>query len=74
MGSEGYLQWLARETRTCWWHDSAEPMEVDRAIGRGAVGATTNPLLSNLAVLGQRERWGPHIDEVLVRGLDGERT
>jgi transaldolase len=40
-----FLRWLSGSTRTAWWHDSAIPEEVDRAIADGAVGVTTNPVL-----------------------------
>jgi len=72
MGSEGYLGWLAG-TKTRWWHDSADPGEVDRGIARGASGATTNPMLSSFAIAANRELWGPQIRDVFARGLDGER-
>lgn len=61
MAAEPYLSWVARETATCWWHDSAEPVEVDWAIEHGAVGATTNPYLSHLALAGDRARWAAEI-------------
>jgi len=72
-GDRQWLQWLARSTKTQWWHDSAEPSEIDRAIGLGAVGATTNPMLSNWALSGNREAWGDRIRDVLSRGLENER-
>lgn len=46
MGDESYLQWLVRTTPTTWWHDSADPEELDRGLLHGASGVTTNPLLS----------------------------
>jgi len=73
MESENYLTWLARKTRTRWWHDSAEPAEVDRAIRRGAVGSTTNPLLAHRAASKEREAWGAEIHAVLTKGYDDER-
>jgi hypothetical protein len=50
MGRESYLQWAIENTRTVWWHDSAEPSELEKGLERGAVGVTTNPFLSHLAV------------------------
>lgn len=41
-----YLQWLAHDTPTRWWHDSAIPAEIDAAIANGALGVTTNPVLT----------------------------
>jgi len=40
-----YLRWLASETPTTWWHDSADAEELRYALGHGATGATTNPVL-----------------------------
>lgn len=40
-----YLDWLGRDTPTRWWHDSADPAELDVALDRGACGVTTNPVL-----------------------------
>jgi len=46
MENESYLQWLVRETKTTWWHDSGDPDELRRGLEHGASGVTTNPLLS----------------------------
>jgi transaldolase len=64
-----YLNWLARETRTAWWHDSADPVELRAGLDRGAVGVTTNPVLAATALERNRERWAAEIDEVLARKL-----
>ena len=52
-----YLQWLGQETPTSWWHDSADPDELSRGLAQGAVGVTTNPFLSNLALRAHPARW-----------------
>jgi len=52
-----YLRWVIDNTKTVWWHDSEEPSELERGIQRGAIGATTNPFLSHLAIA-QRHRQG----------------
>lgn len=57
MTSLNYLQWLAQETPTAWWHDSADPSELARGLAHGAVGATTNPVLVNLALRNDPDRW-----------------
>lgn len=58
MTPTSYLQWLAQETPTAWWHDSADLDELARGLAHGAVGATTNPVLVNLALRSQPDRWG----------------
>jgi transaldolase len=73
MPRENFLRWLSSSTKTRWWHDSAEPEEVERAIRLGAVGATTNPMLANWAISSHKEAWGAQIREVLARGLEIER-
>lgn len=57
MPQMNYLQWLAGETRTAWWHDSGDPGELASAIANGAVGATTNPVLAAQALKANRELW-----------------
>ncbi|MGC8782599.1 MAG: transaldolase family protein [Anaerolineae bacterium] len=57
MAATSYLQWLAQETPTAWWHDSADPDELARGLAHGAVGATTNPVLVNLALRSRPDRW-----------------
>lgn len=64
-----YFDWLARETRTAWWHDSADPVELQAALGRSAVGVTTNPVLSAVALKRNRDRWAAEIEGVLSRKL-----
>jgi transaldolase len=44
MGS--YFAWLAEKTPTRWWHDSAIPDEMLAAKKLGALGVTTNPVLT----------------------------
>ncbi len=59
-----YLQWLARETPTAWWHDSADPREIAVALKNGAVGITTNPLLIKQALSGPEQPWRELLREV----------
>ena len=54
---KNYLQWLASETQTIWWHDSANQDEQARAFGWGAVGMTTNPFLVNQTLASLPEDW-----------------
>ncbi|MBL7186009.1 MAG: hypothetical protein ISS70_06765 [Phycisphaerae bacterium] len=68
-----YLQWAIENTKTAWWHDSAEPGELECAMRRGAVGATTNPFLSNLALSVNRDAWAGEIDRALSENAEPER-
>lgn len=68
MGST-YLEWVSTQTQTKWWHDSADPAELDMALQRGAIGVTTNPFLSNLALAKNRAPWGAEIQRVLAQNL-----
>ena len=45
-----YLNWLAAETPTAWWHDSGDPLELSNALTLGACGVTTNPILTAQAL------------------------
>ena len=68
-----YLQWAIENTKTAWWHDSAEPGELKLGMRRGAVGATTNPFLSNLALSVNRDAWAEEIDRALSENTEPER-
>jgi transaldolase len=71
--SNTYLNWVIGNTPTKWWHDSAEAGELDLGLQRGAIGVTTNPFLSNLAIRADRELWGSEIADVLARNLPAEQ-
>jgi transaldolase len=68
-----YLSWVINHTPTKWWHDSAATAELDLAVERGCVGATTNPLLSSVALKTDRALWSAEIESVLARNLPGEQ-
>ena len=68
-----YLNWVLQNTPTKWWHDSAATAELDLGLERGAIGATTNPFLSNIALRTDRELWASEIDAILARNLPAEQ-
>jgi transaldolase len=70
--SNTYLDWVIGNTSTRWWHDSAEEAELDLGLKRGAVGVTTNPFLSNIALNKDRGLWSAAIEEVLARKQPAE--
>ena len=72
MGADTYLDWLVKSTRTSWWHDSADPFELQRALDRGAIGVTTNPFLSSVALAKNRAAWAADVESVLAKNLDAE--
>jgi transaldolase len=67
MPMDGYLDWVLRNTKTVWWHDSAELGELEVGLERGAVGVTTNPFLTNLALSKRRQEWAERIQQVLAQ-------
>jgi len=69
---ETYLDWLLRRTATRWWHDSADPAELQRGLKRGAVGATTNPFLTNLALVNNRPLWAHEVRQALATNREPE--
>ena len=73
MKQSGYLQWAVENTKTVWWHDSAEPREIERGIQRGAIGATTNPFLSHLALSLNKDAWAKEMGRVLSEQMEPER-
>ena len=70
--SDTYLNWVSENTSTKWWHDSAESAELDLGIERGAVGVTTNPVLSAAALQKNRALWSAEIEAVLAQKLPAE--
>ena len=59
-----YLQWLTQNTPTKFWHDSAIPSEIDAAIENGALGVTTNPVLTYKTLQAVPEFWQPQVDQI----------
>jgi len=59
-----YLQWLTSETPTKFWHDSAIPSEIDESIKNGAMGVTTNPVLTYKTLQAVPEFWQPMVDQI----------
>lgn len=57
MHANQYLKWLSENTVTAWWHDSADPHEIEIGIANGAVGITTNPLLIKHALYKPDKIW-----------------
>jgi transaldolase len=76
MDNDSYLRWLANDTPTPWWHDSADPEELERGLAQGACGVTSNPVLTYRALTAQpafwRERVGP-LDPSLDPSTKAER-
>jgi transaldolase len=73
MPNQSYLDWVVRNTRTQWWHDSAVAAELALGLERGAIGVTTNPYLANLALVKDRQLLAPAIEAVLARNLPPEQ-
>ncbi|MBT3320501.1 MAG: hypothetical protein HN389_12140 [Clostridia bacterium] len=54
-----FLQWIAKETKTKWWHDSADIGEISNSLKNGTVGVTTNPPLIAATLASNPEQWKP---------------
>ena len=72
MSDQTYLRWMIENTATTWWHDSAEDGELRLGLERGAVGVTTNPFLSNIAVNRCRDLWRSELAAVCKANLQAE--
>jgi len=72
MAHASYLQWLARETPTTWWHDSADPDELRTGLAHAASGVTTNPLLTSRTLRGRPDIWADALKAV-PKDLPSER-
>lgn len=68
-----YLNWIVENTSTAWWHDSADPAELQLGFERGAVGVTTNPYLSSVALAKNRDAWAVDVNSVLAKNLGAEQ-
>src|SRR5688572_15278683 len=49
-----------------WWNDSGVPSEVAEAVGLGAVGGTSNPVIVSQAVKAQPALCDPLIDRIVA--------
>jgi transaldolase len=75
MISDDYLSWLSTCAPTTWWHDSADPGELEDALSRGAVGVTTNPVLVPQALKANADLWEDEIARALREANDaGEKA
>ena len=74
MAEPNYLRWIAENTPTAWWHDSGDPEEMERGKADGAVGVTTNPVLSARALETNPEYWRPRLDGGWQRLDAGQRA
>jgi transaldolase len=73
MKNNTYLNWVITNTKTSWWHDSADTDELAFALGHGAVGVTCNPYLSNLTIAKCRPKGDQEIEAVIAKGLPAEQ-
>ena len=65
MNEKSYFQWLSEETNTKWWNDSGLTEDIALALRHGAVGVTTNPVLSSVALKTNKDLWISEIREAL---------
>ena len=61
--SDPLLKYVAENTQTVLWNDSADPKELANAISWGAVGATCNPIIALTALKSDKEYWTKRIKE-----------
>lgn len=58
------LRLASETTPTALWNDSADPDELARSIGFGAVGATCNPVIALAGIQAHLEEWRPRIQQL----------
>lgn len=63
-GAPSVLRDAADRFPTVLWNDSADPEELTRSIGFGAVGATCNPVIAVAAISADLPRWTTRIREL----------
>lgn len=62
--ADTYLEWLNEATPTRWWHDSGNPDEIALGRSRGALGVTTNPVLTFRTFRMNPEFWAEKVNAV----------
>jgi Transaldolase len=60
------LATMARTTPTEYWNDSCAIAELEYAVARGAVGATSNPTIVGEVLKKELAVWGPRIRQIAV--------
>lgn len=48
-----------------WWNDSCDLDELGEAVARGAVGATSNPVIVSTVLAGAPTTWDPVLDRII---------
>ena len=66
-----YLRWLARDTQSEFWHDSAIRARQIEGFQNGAVGMTTNPFLIHQTLSTDPAHWRERLESV-PKGLQGD--
>ena len=59
-----------QQTTDCgsdWWNDSNDHVELQHAFDEGAVGATSNPVITYQSVKNHPDLWMPVIDEMILK-------
>ena len=62
--SDTYFDWLTSNTPTRWWHDSGSPFEIELAKQRGALGVTTNPVLTYRTFREEPDFWQDRVASI----------
>ncbi|WP_168203542.1 transaldolase family protein [Oceanispirochaeta crateris] len=71
---QNFLTWLAQNTKTVWWHDSANISEQEKAFSLGATGMTTNPFLVNQTLQMNVGDWKGVIAEDITSLSDDDKA
>ena len=50
-----------------WWNDSNDHAELQHAFDEGAVGATSNPVITYQSVKNHPDVWIPEIDDMILK-------
>lgn len=62
---------LTSEFGTDWWNDSNDHSELQQAVNEGAVGATSNPVITQATVAAHPDVWLPVIDRLITENPTG---
>jgi transaldolase len=74
MAKHEYLAWMARNTPTQYCNDSAIMAEIEDALESGAIGCTSNPPLTYLALTGEPDTYRAAITAIPAAAKDDDRV
>ena len=74
MSTNKYLKWLADNTPSRYWNDSADVQDIKNAMENGATGVTTNPVLAIATLKGSAAFWKERLEPSIATLSGNEKA